>query len=89
MLSAFDKMCLVVGKIVVYFVTFLSCFYLLELLCTSIRPYVDKILEWLIIYRSAIVIGCFLCVIVTYLVLLLINKSSDESDLRRGRRKEV
>ena len=58
-MKAFDKLCLTIGKIVVYCISFLSFFYTADLICNRLKPYVNEGLVWVSEQKILITLGAF------------------------------
>lgn len=80
-MSVFEKMCLWVGKIVIYLVGFFSCFYMADLLCTSLKPYFNQMFDWFMKNYAICIIAIFVVVVVVGgIVWIFSDKSKPEDD---------
>lgn len=68
-MKIFDKFCLVVGKVLVFIVAFLSCFRMTELLYVTSEPYINYTRDWLKNnYNLAVIISFSLCIFIGLLI---------------------
>lgn len=80
-MKPFDKVCLIVGKVVVAFLTFLSCFYALQMLFNAAEPYISGLLNFLAVNKVVVTMVAFGVVLILYGSLYIIQRFSGENKL--------
>ena len=79
-MSVFDKVSMVVGKIVIYLVSFFSCFYMADLLCTALKPYFDEFIDWVLRNYAVCIIFVFVVVVVIGSIIWVFSDKTKKDD---------
>lgn len=83
-MSLFDKVCLRIGKIVVYCVAGLSCLYIVDAGGSWVRPYIVKVLVWCSDNRFVLCFGATLGVVICIILSYLFSRLKYRRDLYKA-----
>lgn len=75
-MTLFNKLCLLVGKLTVFLLTFLSFFYMTDLVCTSVKPYINEFLAWVVVNYQLTIVSSFTLILFIATILYVLTRIS-------------